>query len=122
MEPLSSDKLGQSNQYFPESGKTSIAHTRTCRSGSSPEDEVTGVVGDTARLGGGPTLMAAGEGVATGLGVYRGEGADGDGRYISTIEPDAITPVSGSTKESPVAASAEQSWNSQTWGPENASW
>lgn len=91
-EPVSSDNLvDESNQLFPEIGKTAIAHTKTCLSGSSPEDGLTGGVGDTARLV--PVIM--GEDIGTGSGVYRGEAADEEGGKSSMRVPNAVLPVGG---------------------------
>jgi hypothetical protein len=67
-----------------------------------PEGEVTGVGGDAARLGRELISIAAGGGVARGLGAYRGGEVDGDGRYMFTNDLDAILLASGSAEETTV--------------------
>jgi hypothetical protein len=52
--------------------------------------------------------IAAGGGVDRGLGAYRGGEVDGDGRYMSMLDFDAIVSASRSARETTVVVITEQ--------------
>jgi len=91
-----------------ETREAGFSHTKTFPPGSPYEDRLGRGAGDTTELEAGLTPVVMGGDVGTGIGVFRGETVDGNGDGGSMVLPNAVVPISESTREPIVAVSTEE--------------